>query len=66
MRTYVMVSGAIFAMLVFSHVARLYAEGAAVALEPIFAVTTALGIAMSGWAWYLLRRSKSNGRPGHA
>jgi hypothetical protein len=50
MRTYVIVSGAIFAMLVFGHVARLYAEGAAVALEPVFAVTTALGFAMSGWA----------------
>ena len=55
MRTYLWVSGAIFAVVVFAHVARLYLEGVPVALEPAFAISTVFSIAMSGWAWYLLK-----------
>jgi hypothetical protein len=58
MRTYVIASGAIFALLVLAHVARLFSEGVTVAFEPPFAAATVLGIGMSAWAWHLLRRKE--------
>jgi hypothetical protein len=55
MRTYVLISGAIFAVLVIAHVVRLYFEGVSVALEPAFVISTIFGVVMSVWAWYLLK-----------
>ena len=60
MRTYVMVSGAMFVLLVLAHVARLLFEGVMVAFQPVFAASTVLGVGMSVWAWYLLRRKKTS------
>ncbi len=57
MRTYVMITGILFAALVVAHAARLFAEGAGVAANPFFAVITLLSAGLAGWAWYLLRRS---------
>jgi len=56
MRAYVITAGALFALLVLAHVARLFAEGLAVAREPLFAGATLLSLGMVVWAWRVLRR----------
>jgi hypothetical protein len=55
---YVIISGAIFALLVLAHVARLFFEGITALFEPTFAASTILAIGMTVCSWGLLFRRK--------
>jgi hypothetical protein len=55
MRAYIVTSGLIFAGLVVAHVTRLFAEGLAPLHEPLFLVSSLLGLVMTGWAAVTLR-----------
>ena len=59
MRTYVMTTGVIFALLVAAHVWRLFAESASLATDPFYILITLAAAVLSGWACLLLRRSRS-------
>lgn len=61
MKTYVATTGIVFALLVFSHVARLFVEGAWVLSEPIFLLTSIASIGMTLWAIVLLRKLLRSG-----
>lgn len=56
MRTYIQVTGLIFLLVVLAHLARAYQEGARLALDPWFLLSTALSAGLTIWAWRLLRR----------
>jgi len=58
MKSYLAVSGIIFLLIVIAHAARVAAEGARLACEPDFIVTTMLAIGMCAWAFVLFRRTK--------
>ncbi|MEP6990938.1 MAG: hypothetical protein ABJA80_08425 [bacterium] len=55
MRTYVVTTGVIFALLAIAHVFRVVQEGQQVATNPFFAGITVAAAAMSVWAWRVLR-----------
>ena len=57
MKAYVMTSGAIFALVAIAHVLRVTAEGAHLAGEPFFVLTTLASVGMSVWAWRVLPTS---------
>jgi hypothetical protein len=57
MRTYVITSGTIFALLVLAHVARMIAESVALARDPSYVIITLAAAAMSIWAFSTLRRA---------
>jgi hypothetical protein len=59
MRSYVLVSGMVFLLIVLAHVARLFAEGIHLLKEPAFAFTSVLSIALVGWAWRAYRQVAS-------
>jgi hypothetical protein len=54
MRLYVAATGATFALLALSHVARFIAEGAYLLREPIFILTTLVSLAFVAWAIVVL------------
>ena len=56
MKAYVMITGAIFGLLVVAHAWRAVEEGARVARDPWFVGFTILAVALCGWAVVLLRR----------
>ncbi|MEO7682974.1 MAG: hypothetical protein ABIU86_03480 [Gemmatimonadaceae bacterium] len=56
MRTYVMTTGVIFALLVVAHVWRLFAESASLATDPFYILITLAAGLLSVWALLLLRR----------
>jgi hypothetical protein len=56
MRAYLLTTGAIFALIVLAHVARVVDEGPGLAGDPFFVVMTVAAAALSVWAWLLLRR----------
>lgn len=56
MRSYVMVTGAAFALLALAHLARLWMEGASPLGNPFFVGSTALSGAFCVWAIVLLTR----------
>jgi hypothetical protein len=58
MRSYVLTSGFIFAILVFAHAARLATEGAAPLTQPIFLASTLLAVVMAAWAFWSIRASR--------
>ena len=60
MRTYVMTTGVIFALLVAAHVWRLFAESASLARDPFYILITLAAGLLSVWACLLLRRSRSS------
>jgi hypothetical protein len=49
-RQYVLVSGLLFALLVVTHLWRAAVEGAVLARQPFFLVSTVLAAAMTLWA----------------
>ena len=51
MKAYIITSGIIFALLTVAHVLRVMAEGAHLAAEPFFILTTLASVGMSIWAW---------------
>ena len=57
MKAYLITTGVVFALIVAMHVARLFAEGARMAKDPIFIALTLLATGLSVWAWWLLGRS---------
>jgi hypothetical protein len=54
MRAYVITTGMVFGLVVLAHVWRAVEEGAHVAGEPVFLVSTVLAAALCAWAWRLL------------
>jgi hypothetical protein len=64
MRAYVLTSGIIFALLAVAHVLRVAAEGAHLAMEPFFILTTLAAIAMSVWAWRVMPSGPTRTRYG--
>ena len=61
MRLYVIVTGVIFALVVIAHVARMIAEDASLASDPVYLLITACAAGLSLWSWLVLRRSHSLG-----
>jgi NO-binding membrane sensor protein with MHYT domain len=56
-KTYLIVTGVIFAAFVGLHVAKAVAEGPSTAKNPLFIFLTALSAGLSLWAWRLLWQS---------
>jgi hypothetical protein len=56
MKAYVMTTGVVFGLIVVAHVARIVAEGPRLMTDPLFIFPTVLAIALSGWAWHLVRQ----------
>lgn len=56
MRAYVVVTGCLFALIMLAHIARLFAEGAALLLNPMFLVATLAPLCMTIWAIAMLRK----------
>ena len=59
MKTYVMTTGAVFALITLAHILRIVAEGPRLASEPFFVLMTVLSTALSLWAWRVLRLTRS-------
>lgn len=57
MRAYVLTTGIIFALIVAAHVARMVAESATLARDPVYLLITLVAGGLSGWALVLLRRA---------
>jgi hypothetical protein len=62
-KAYVLTSGTVFALIAVVHVVRAVEEGAAVATSPVFLLTSALTVALSGWAWYVFRQLSRSQAP---
>ena len=56
MKAYVITTGIVFALLTVAHLARMVVEDAHLAADPIYIAITATAAALSGWAFYVLRR----------
>lgn len=56
MRSYVMTTGVLFALLVLVHLWRVFAEGTRT-LDPFFIGITILAAVIAGWAFRLVRAS---------
>ena len=59
MKAYVMTSGAIFALLVIAHLWRAAVEGARMYTDPAFIIVSIVAVAMTAWAWRVLRITRS-------
>ena len=55
MKSY-LVTGVVFALITAAHVARIVAEGARLAKEPVFVLLTLLAASLTAWAGWLLSR----------
>lgn len=55
MKSYVITTGSLFALLVVLHVWRAVEEGPQLAARPEYVVVTALAAAMCFWAWRVFR-----------
>ena len=55
MKAYIITTGIVFALIAIAHIARLATE-TSVLREPIFLVLTILAVALSVWAFVVLRR----------
>lgn len=55
MRAYLVTTGLLFALVAVAHVWRVIAESRALATDPWFVLLTVLSLAMSAWAFRLLR-----------
>ena len=55
MRAYVITTGIVFGLIVLAHIARGIAEGLALLKEPFFILTTLVAVALTLWAWRVLR-----------
>jgi hypothetical protein len=56
MRTYIGITGLVFALMFAAHVARIWAEGTHLLSEPIFIVASLASLGLSVWAVLLLTR----------
>ena len=57
MKVYVMITGAVFGLIVLAHIWRVVEEGPSLATEPPFILLTAAAAAFCFWAMRLLWRS---------
>ena len=55
MKAYVVTTGMVFTLIVAAHIARIISEGVHLVKQPTFAFTSVLSVALSVWAWRLLR-----------
>jgi hypothetical protein len=62
MKSYLVISGAMFVLLVLVHLARLVAEGASVISSPTYSLTTLLASLMAVWSWRLFRQLRDGNR----
>jgi hypothetical protein len=58
MRTYIGITGLVFALMFAVHVARILAEGSGLLREPFIIVTSVLSLGFSVWALVLLTRGQ--------
>ena len=65
MKSYIVTTGAIFGLLLVSHVARLLVEGTYLIREPIFLLTTLASGAVFIWAITLFRKFRLANLPEH-
>ena len=56
MKAYLVTSGSIFVVILFAHIARVVVEGVGVISEPIFALSSLIAVALSLWAFRLVRQ----------
>jgi hypothetical protein len=54
MKAYLITTGIIFGAITLAHVARIFAEGAGLAAEPLFLLLTVVAAGLSAWAWRLV------------
>jgi hypothetical protein len=59
MKTYVMTTGAVFALITLAHLFRVVVEGTRLVTEPFFIVLTVAAAALTFWAWRLLRTTSA-------
>lgn len=59
MRTYIGITGLVFALMFAAHVARILSEGPALMSEPIIIVTSVLSLGLATWAVFLLSKRRS-------
>ena len=57
MKCYVITTGLIFGLISVAHIARIFAEGPALAKEPWFILMTILAIGLCIWAFRLVKSS---------
>ena len=57
MRSYIITTGVVFALLIIAHILRAIEEGPQLMKEPPFILTTLIAAALFVWAMSLLRRS---------
>jgi hypothetical protein len=50
-----MTTGAVFGLIVAAHIWRAVAEGPALAKDPFYILTTVAAVALTFWAWRVLR-----------
>jgi hypothetical protein len=55
MKTYVMTTGALFALITIAHLLRIIAEWPHLATDPFYIPLTLLAAGLGLWAWRLLR-----------
>jgi hypothetical protein len=57
MKTYLVTTGSIFALIVLAHLARIVDEGAHLLTDPWWVLLTVAAAGLSTWAWVLVRRA---------
>lgn len=62
MKSYIVVTGAVFAVVVGLHMVRLVVEGAQILRDPFYVISTCLAAALCGWAGVLVQRLRSGKR----
>jgi hypothetical protein len=62
MKSYLIISGAIFGLITLAHLARIIFENHRLALDPIFVLLTLAAAALTVWAWRIWRRLSSAGK----
>jgi len=55
MKTYVVTTGAVFALLVAAHIWRAMVEGATLTQDPFFIIATVISAVLAFWAWRVFR-----------
>jgi len=56
MKSYVAVTGTMFALIVAAHVWRAWVEGPGLLRQPVFVMLTALSAGVALWAWRVYRK----------
>ena len=56
MKTYLVVTGVVFALIVAVHVARVVTEGVQIAADPLFDFSSVLALGLCVWAALVYRR----------